>query len=321
MAMLETGYENAPGSTGEFNPLHEADPFIGGLARRVRRLARSPLGSMLKRLAPVAARLVAGAIPGVGVIAGPAAAALASALTREQQEQLESALHEISSAQGEMIGETFGETLGEGNGEFGQEIFGEGEMGFGLGESGESEGEGELAWENIAGEGSAEGEMAGLQEGGAAFEHPEHEFGVGHSEAGHQEAALMEQIAYEAATLNNEIAAEALVGSLVPIAMRAARAVAPSVMRATPALAVAMSRFANAARRRRATRQLIRLLPTIAGRTARAIVQATRQGQAVPPHRAVRMMATQTYRVLNTPEVAIHILIRSGRRRYARRPY
>ncbi len=56
----------------EFSPLHyteqEADPFIGGAFRRLKRLARGPLGAVLKRLAPIAARDVMGAIPGVGVV-------------------------------------------------------------------------------------------------------------------------------------------------------------------------------------------------------------------------------------------------------------
>src|SRR5260370_25592799 len=82
----------------ELSPLHEyefegADPFFGGLKRRLRSLARRAL-PMLKRLAPIAARIVGGAIPGVGALTGPLAGQLASVLTQEQQHELQSALHE-----------------------------------------------------------------------------------------------------------------------------------------------------------------------------------------------------------------------------------
>lgn len=88
------------------SPLHEyefeyeADPFFGKLVRGLRALARRAL-PMLKRLAPMAARIVAGAIPGVGAVAGPLAGKLATALTQEQQQELESVLHEASALHSE----------------------------------------------------------------------------------------------------------------------------------------------------------------------------------------------------------------------------
>ena len=76
----------------EMSPLHEyeqeADPFFGRIRRAIGGLARRAL-PLLKRLAPIAARLVAGAIPGVGAVAGPLAGKLVGALTQEQQQELE----------------------------------------------------------------------------------------------------------------------------------------------------------------------------------------------------------------------------------------
>jgi len=96
MAQYEYEFEE------ELTPLHEyefeseADPFFGRIKRGLRSLARRAL-PMLKRLAPIAARIVAGAIPGVGAIAGPLAGKLAGALTQEQQQELEATLHEACS--------------------------------------------------------------------------------------------------------------------------------------------------------------------------------------------------------------------------------
>lgn len=307
----------------EFSPLHyteqEADPFLGGAFRRLKKLARGPLGAALKRLAPIAARFVVGAIPGVGAVAGPLAGKLVASLTREQQEQLEAALNEI--VHGELGQES--QELGESfeTGEFGEIHESEWETGE-TGEVGEF-GEAQELGSAHEGESYELGEFGELgeweSEGNHEHqEHPESEFGMPHSEAAHHEAALMEQIAHEAATTHNEVAAEALVGSLVPLAMRVARSV-PAAARATPVLTRAASRLAYGLRRSPATRQLVRVVPQILGRTARTLAASAARGRPIPPRQAVRVMARQTYRTFNTPEIIIRILIRSRRRmrRYA----
>ena len=303
---------------GEFTPLHEGpDQFI---SRRFLRRA-------FKFIAPLAARAVLGAIPGIGPVAAMVGGQLVSRLTREQQEHMETALHELAS--GEMGMHEFG-AHEYGAHEFGAHEFGAHEMGgmheFGHGETVLGEHSGEMTHEfggqhELGHEGEFSHEAGETESGEAAHweMHPESEFGAGHSEAAHNEAALMELIAHEAATAHNAAAAEALAGSLVPLAMRMARAGGPALYRTTPALAMAAGRLNNAFRRSGATRQLSRVLPSILTRTVRALGQAAAQGRPVTPQQAVRMMATQTYRTLNTPEVTINILIRSGRRRRVRR--
>lgn len=289
---------------GEMTPLHErADPEFGRFLRRA-----------LRTIAPIAARVVAGAIPGVGGIAGPLAANLVRSLTREQQEQLEAALNELASGSA------------GGSGEFGSHEF----MEFGMGE-------GELAPESVMGEFSGEAthefgsqewsgeaghqhEFGGMGEFGDMREeemHPEAELGLMHSEASHGEAALMEQIAHEAAAAHNTVAAEALAGSLVPLASRMARVSAPVLRAATPALVSASGRLAGVMRRNPATRPLLRVLPNVLIRTGQAMARTAAQGQPVSPQRAVRIMAGQTYRVFAQPDIAISILVRTGRRRRA----
>lgn len=295
----ETMYE----TQGEFSPLHErADPEFGRFLKRA-----------FRRLAPFAARLVAGAIPGIGGIAGPLAGNLVRSLTREQQEQLEAALHEVTSgglgaqeAYGEFGTHEFHE-FGMHEGEFSPETM--------LGEqSGESLHElgGMHEWSGEAGHSHELGEYGEIPDGEM---HPEAELGLTHSEASHGEAALMEQIAHEAAAAHNAVAAEALAGSLVPIATRLARGSAPALRRATPALAMAAGRLAGAMRRHPATRPLVRVLPHVLTRTTQAIARGAGMGQPVTPQHAVRVMAGQTYRVFNQPDIAISILVRSGRRR------
>ncbi|MFC0389080.1 hypothetical protein [Muricoccus vinaceus] len=285
---------------GEFSPLHERpDPEFGRFLKRA-----------FKTVAPFAARMVVGAIPGVGAIAGPIAGNLVRSLTREQQEQLEAALHELGSgASGEAYGEfgaqEFGE-FGAQEGEFSPETM-YGEM------SGEMTHEfaGAQEW---SGEGEYSHEMAGMGEFGEFGEgemQPEGEMGFGGAQG---EMALMEQIAHEAAAAHNGAAAEALAGSLVPLATRLARASAPALRRATPALAMAAGRLAGAMRRHPATRPLVRVLPHVLTRTAQAMARGAGMGQPVTPQRAVRIMAGQTYRVFNKPDIAISILVRAGRR-------
>jgi hypothetical protein len=315
---------------GEYTPLHEfeseADPFFGRIARGLRGLVRR-VAPLLRRLAPIAARIVGGAIPGVGAIAGPLAGQLASALTREQQQQLEAILHEA--------------TIAHESGEFTQEFEGEGES---FHPEGEREGEGEglyaegEAWQHEfegfhpewhpEGEGiHPESERAlGEFEGGLHMEgeselpgqshpemHPEREAGIPHSEAAHLEAELMEQIAHEASVTASEADAEALVGSLVPMVLRPPHAPAIALRAASPALSRATGRLTWALRRSPATRPLIRTVPTILRRTRASLARSAAQGTPISPRTAVRTMAGHTYRVFANPNVCIQILVRSGR--------
>lgn len=318
----------------ETSPLHEfeweADPFIGKAFRRIRRVAGGLIkraAPFLKKLAPIAARLVAGAIPGVGAIAGPLAGQLVGALTQEQQHELENILHEAGAAheigaQHEMEGyhpEFAGEfeafnpeyevTSHEHPESYHPEFAGEFEA---------FNPEFEISHEHPEGfqhefEGSHP-EFEGLHPEQEA--HPEMEAGVPHSEAAHHEAMLMEAIAHEAAFTANEAEAEALAGAMVPIALRVLGA--PTMTRVAPALARATGRLVGALRRTPATRRLVPVVPTIVRRTNASLVRSARQGVPVTGTMAVRRMANETYRVFNSPAVCIHILIRSGRLRRRR---
>jgi len=308
---------------GEMTPLHEwemeADPFFGKIRRAIGGLAKRAL-PMLKRLAPMAARIVAGAIPGVGAVAGPLAGRLASALTSEQQEHLEAVLQEAATAQLEAGQHEFEQPELEGEGEF-ENLRPEWEAlpsqyanpEF---EAAHPEFEGEqLEFEGMNPEfEGAHHEFEALNAQSSYEAHPEYEAGLPHSESTHQEAQLMEQIAHEASVVATEAEAEALVGSLVPLAVRSARTGAPVFRAAAPALARASGRLAGALRGSPATRPLVRTLPTILRRTRSVLMRRASQGTPITPRVAVRAMADQTYRVIGNPVICIRIIMR-GRRR------
>ena len=326
--------------THEGSPLHEfefeADPFFGKAFSRIRRIA-GPLikraAPFLKKLAPIAAKIVAGAIPGVGVVAGPLAGKLVSALTQEQQHELESILHEASLPHPEFEMASHEAEFEGYNPEFqGYNPEMEGYNPEMEGFNPELEGYNpELEAYNPEFQGynpetqhynpEFEGynpEFTAYNPEGAhpEFEaemHPEFESGVGHSETAHQEAVLMEQIAHEAASSSNEAEAEALAGALIPIVMRGATSALPAMRSAAPALARATGRLVGALRRSPATRPLVRTVPTILRRTNVALNRAAASGTPVSPRLAVRTMADQTYRIMSSPTVCIHIMVRSGR--------
>jgi hypothetical protein len=323
------------------SPLHEfeADPFFGKAFRRIGRLAGGLIkraAPLLKKLAPIAARIVAGAIPGVGAIAGPLAGQLVGALTQEQQHELESILHEAGAPHPEFEAVSH-EAVHPENGynpEF--EAFNPEFEAFNP----------EMEAHHYNPEAhlynpeahpynpefeayNPEGEIGHLEfeeEMHPEFEaemHPEFEAGLAHSEAAHQEAFLMEQIAHEAAHSANEAEAEALAGALIPLAIRSIRAATPALRISAPALVRATGRLVGALRRSPATRPLIQTVPTILRRTNAILNRAAASGSPVTPGTAVRTMANQTYRVLASPTVCIHIIVRSGRirRRRVRRVY
>jgi len=323
----EMAHETSP--LHEFELEFEADPFFGKALRRIRRVAGgliSRAAPLLKRLAPIAAKIVAGAIPGVGVIAGPLAGKLVVALTQEQQHELESVLHEASlplpqfemASHGGIHSELEAYNPEGYNPEL--EAYNPELEGFNPeleGYNPELEAYNPEMHYNPEMEGyNPEFEAYNPEGAHPEFEaemHPEFESGLPHSEAAHQEAFLMEQIAHEAAHSSNEAEAEALAGALIPIAIRGVSSASPALRTAAPALVRATGRLVGALRRSPATRPLIRTVPTILRRTSMALNRAAATGTPVSPRLAVRTMADQTYRIMSSPTVCIHIMVRSGR--------
>src|SRR5262249_43187520 len=123
--------------------------------------------------------------------------------------------------------------------------------------------------------------------------------------------ALMEHLGHAATESESEAEAEAFLGALIPLAARLVPRVAPAIMRAAPRLIRGVTRVARTLRRSPATRPLVRTIPTIVRRTAASIARQTAAGRPVTPAAAVRTLAGQTARVLNSPSQCVRAYQRS----------
>ncbi|HLK60245.1 MAG TPA: hypothetical protein VKU00_27025 [Chthonomonadaceae bacterium] len=123
--------------------------------------------------------------------------------------------------------------------------------------------------------------------------------------------AMLEHLGHAAMETHSEAEAEALVGAMIPLIARANPAIARSIQRAAPGLVCGAASVARQLRRTRATRPLVRVLPTILQRTAADIARQEARGRAVPPQAAVRTLARQTYQVINSPQSCVQAWRRS----------
>jgi hypothetical protein len=123
--------------------------------------------------------------------------------------------------------------------------------------------------------------------------------------------ALMEHLGHAASQTESEAEAEAFVGALIPLAARAIPRVAPAIMRAAPQLIRGVGRITRTLRRNRATRPLVRTVPTIVRRTTSRLARRIANGQTVTPRTAVRTLAGQTGSVLSNPQQCVHAYRRS----------
>jgi hypothetical protein len=89
-------------------------------------------------------------------------------------------------------------------------------------------------------------------------------------------------------------------------------------MRAAPQLITGVSRMTRTLRRDPATRQLVRVVPTVLRDTAVTVGRRLARGQQVTPQRAVRILARHADQVLNNPRRRRQATRRSRRldRRY-----
>jgi hypothetical protein len=123
--------------------------------------------------------------------------------------------------------------------------------------------------------------------------------------------AMMEHLGHAATEAETEAEAEAFVGALVPLAAGLARKAAPHIARSTPQLVRGLSTVAHSLRRNPATRELVRVLPTIASRTTRSLARQVEHGRPITPRRAVRTLAGQTAAVLSNPRTRNHAMHRA----------
>jgi hypothetical protein len=122
---------------------------------------------------------------------------------------------------------------------------------------------------------------------------------------------LMEHLGHAATQAESEEEAEAFIGALIPLAAQILPRVAPAVLRAAPQLIRGAASVVRTLRSNPATRQLVRTVPTIVGRTVQSLGSQIAQGRPLTGQTAARTLARQTQRVLGNPQQAVQAYRRS----------
>ena len=122
---------------------------------------------------------------------------------------------------------------------------------------------------------------------------------------------MAEAMAHFAAQAEHELEAEAMVGAATTITLsardrRALRRMIPHLVRGAAILTRIL-------RMQRATRPMVRLVPTIIRRTAKTLRRNAASGQPITRQRAGAVMARQTRRVLSSPRYCTAALRRNVR--------
>ncbi len=132
-------------------------------------------------------------------------------------------------------------------------------------------------------------------------------------------SAVAEMMADAASTAHGEGEAEAMVGAstvtvISPADRRALRRILPHLVRGTAILTRIL-------RRRRATRPLVRAVPTVVRRTIRQLKKRAARGLPITRRAAARVAARQVRRVLGSPKASTAAVVRNVKvsRAYRRR--
>jgi len=172
--------------------------------------------------------------------------------------------------------------------------------------------EGESEGEFHEHEGEFEGEFESEFEGESEMVHE-----IAHHELSHHEA-LAELMAEAAAHEQHEGEAEAMAGAaaltvISPADRRALRRIMPHLVRGTAILTRIL-------RRRRATRPMVRAVPTVIRRTIRDLKKQAAKGVPITRRTAAKAAARQVRRVLSSPRACTAAISRNVRtsRAYSR---
>jgi hypothetical protein len=125
------------------------------------------------------------------------------------------------------------------------------------------------------------------------------------------ERALMEHLGRAAMEAESEEEAEAFIGALVPLAAQLVPRVAPAIMRAAPQLIRGVGQVVSQLRQQPQTRRLVQAVPSIVARTAQSLGAQAQAGRPLTVGRAVKTLARQSQRVLQSPAQRRQALRRS----------
>ena len=126
-----------------------------------------------------------------------------------------------------------------------------------------------------------------------------------------QSQAVGELMAAVASQARTEAEAEAMIGAAtVTVISPRDRAI---LRRVLPHMVRGAAVLTRILRRRRATRPVVRAVPTIVRNTSRTLVRQAAAGRPVTRQAAARVMATQTRRVLTSPPACTRAIVRNQR--------
>lgn len=113
--------------------------------------------------------------------------------------------------------------------------------------------------------------------------------------------ALMEHLGHAATEAESEAEAEAFIGALIPLASQLLPKAASAIMGAAPNLIKGLAGATRRLRRRRASRPLVRTLPSIVRQTAAGFGRQAATGQRITPQMAVQSLAQNAASLMTNP--------------------
>jgi hypothetical protein len=125
-------------------------------------------------------------------------------------------------------------------------------------------------------------------------------------------AAMMEHLGHAAMEAESEDEAKAFVRALVPLAAHRIPHAAPVLKKTAPHLLKGVAKVAKTLLKSKATRPLVRALPTIVKQTAMHIARQSHGGRVpISPKKVLKILAHHTAKTIGSPKRAVAAYVRS----------
>ena len=122
---------------------------------------------------------------------------------------------------------------------------------------------------------------------------------------------IMESLAYNAAHSESEAEAEAFLGALVPLAARLLPSAARAITSVAPSLIQGVAKMGRTLYNNPNTRQLLQTIPTVLKGTVNTLANQVSQGKPLNKTTAVRALAANTAKVLDSPKKVASVMKKS----------
>lgn len=114
----------------------------------------------------------------------------------------------------------------------------------------------------------------------------------------------MKALAMAAATAETEAESEALIGSMIPLSAQLFPRAKPMMLKSSPAMTAGLKAATQLLHRDPRTRPLLKTMPTVLGRTAAVLNQASLRGHKPSTKSVVKVLANQAAKVMSDPRQA-----------------